>query len=43
MYSRAFSDHYGPDYRREHIDQFKLQNNNVTIIIVKEVLIYNYG
>lgn len=32
-YSKAFSDHYGPDFRREHIDQFKLQNNGVISIL----------
>jgi hypothetical protein len=32
-YSKAFSDHYRPDFRREHIDQFKLQSNGVISIL----------
>jgi hypothetical protein len=32
-YPKAFSEHYGPDYRRDHINQYKLQANNLISII----------
>ena len=32
-YSKAFSELYGPDFRRNDIDQFKLQNNEVINIL----------
>ena len=32
-YTKAFSELYGPDFRRDHIDQFKLQNKDVTSIL----------
>jgi hypothetical protein len=32
-YSKAFSEHYGTDFRREHIDKFKSQNNEVIRIL----------
>ena len=32
-YSKAFSDFYGSDFRRDHIDQFKLQNIDVISIL----------
>ena len=33
VYSKAFSDYYGPDFRRQHIDEFKQQNNGVIDIL----------
>ena len=32
-YSKAFSELFGPDFRRQHIDQFKSENNNVISIL----------
>lgn len=32
-YSKAFSEFYGEDFRREPIDEFKMQNNNVVSIL----------
>ena len=32
-YSNAFSEFYGPDFRRDHIDQFKSQNNSIISIL----------
>ena len=32
-YSKAFSEHFGSDFRREYIDQFKLENIGVTSIL----------
>lgn len=32
-YSKAFSEFYGTDFRREHIDQYKLESMGVTSIL----------
>lgn len=32
-YSKAFSKHYGVDFRRDHIEQFKSQNNDIISIL----------
>jgi transposase InsO family protein len=32
-YSKAFSEFYGEDFRREPVDEFKMQNNNVVSIL----------
>ena len=32
-YLKSFSDHFGPDFRRDHIDQFKNENKVVTTIL----------
>ena len=32
-YTKAFSKLYGPDFRRDYIDQYKLQNKDVTSIL----------
>ena len=32
-YSKSFSEHFGPDFRRDHIDQFKNENKVVTSIL----------
>jgi predicted DNA-binding protein YlxM (UPF0122 family) len=32
-YSKAFSEFYGEDFRREPVDEFKMQNNNVVRIL----------
>lgn len=33
IYSKAFSEQFGSDFRRDHIDQFKNQNKGVTSIL----------
>jgi len=33
IYSKAFSEHYGVDFRRDHIEQFKSQNNDIISIL----------
>jgi transposase InsO family protein/site-specific recombinase XerD len=32
-YSKAFSEFYGEDFRREPVDEFKMQNNNIVSIL----------
>jgi len=32
-YSKAFSEFYGKDFRREPVDEFKIQSNNVVSIL----------
>ena len=32
-YSKAFSERFGPDFRRDHINQFRSQSNNVLSIL----------
>lgn len=32
-YSKAFSEFYAEDFRREPVDEFKMQNNNVVSIL----------
>jgi hypothetical protein len=31
-YSKAFSEFYGEDFRREPVNEFKIQNNNIVSI-----------
>ncbi len=33
IYSKAFSEHYGVDFRRDHIEQFKSQNNDIISLL----------
>ena len=33
LYSKSFSEHYGEDFRRDRIDQYKHQSNNVISIL----------
>lgn len=33
MYSKAFSEFYGEDFRREPFDEFKMQNNDIVSIL----------